>query len=47
MRAVLARGVTLLAKPFVSGDIVRRVRETLDSDKVVTLSKIPDINVGR
>ncbi len=45
MRAGLARGVTLLAKPFVSCDIVRRVRETLDSDRVVGLTKIPDTNV--
>jgi PAS domain S-box-containing protein len=46
MRAGLARGVALLAKPFVSCDIVRRVRETLDSDNVVGLTKIPDTNVG-
>ena len=39
MRSGLKRGVPLLAKPFIAGDIVRRVRETLDGPLLETLGE--------
>jgi ActR/RegA family two-component response regulator len=39
MRSGVRRGLPLLAKPFVAGDIVRRVRETLDGPLLETLGE--------
>jgi CheY-like chemotaxis protein len=41
MRAGLDRGVPLLAKPFLPGDLLQRVRETLDSPATPATGGLP------